>query len=245
MNAYREHHAICQSELKILLKKSPAHLFAEKFGGLKREETPDLWRGSYAHCKLLTPHLADSFPLYGRGKQGAEYKAEIDRAIAETPDIEILNHWIKRPGAIIEMPIFDVDPDTGIEIKGQPDVCLVDENIIVDLKTTGDASPGEFERSVLKYGYHIQAAFYIDMVKRKHCLANEPEPKFLILALEKSPPYCVASYYLNDEFIEYGRSEYKRALEIYKNCNGKFPGYGSKPKELFLPNWLKNKENFL
>ena len=81
--------------------------------------------------------------------------------------------------------------------------------------------------------------------ERPHQGYSEPEPQFLILALEKSAPYCVASYFLNYEFIDYGRSEYKRALEIYKSCKGKFPGYGSKPKELFLPNWIKNKENLL
>ena len=97
---------------------------------------------------------------------------------------------------------------TGILCRCRPDFWREDD-IIVDVKTTEDASPEEFSRSLAKWRYHVQAPFYMDGIE----LATGRRPKgFVFLVVEKKPPYAVAAYTLDPESIELGRSEYRADL---------------------------------
>jgi len=104
------------------------------------------------------------------------------------------------------------------EIDGQPyrgvlDK-LTDSGFIVDIKTTDDASPRGFAYSVRKYRYHVQAAMYLDGVM---ATGTKPEA-FILIAIEKAPPYLCAVYYLTDSDIEAGREAYKQDVETYRRC---------------------------
>jgi len=84
---------------------------------------------------------------------------------------------------------------------------------IVDLKTTRDASARPFMRSIIDYGYHRQAAFYLDGSLGK---------RFTFVVVESSDPFGVQVYDLSDEFIELGRSSYQSALKHIKICREKY-----------------------
>jgi hypothetical protein len=55
------------------------------------------------------------------------------------------------------------------------------------------ASPEEFAKSAMRFGYHIQEAFY----RRVMALAGEPIDRFIFIAVEKEPPFVTAVYELD------------------------------------------------
>lgn len=122
----------------------------------------------------------------------------------------------------------------GVKCKCRLD-WLVMKGIIVDLKTTEDASKTGFSKSVWQYRYMVQHAFYMDICKAA-CLEITD---FIFLAVEKSKPYQVALYKLDDESVNIGRDMYKKQLELYKSCVelDSWPSYGHEIETLSLPKW--------
>lgn len=117
--------------------------------------------------------------------------------------------------ALLDEP-HHCEVSAGTTFDGQPVKCradlVMDERpLIVDLKTTQDASPHAFAQSVGKYGYARQAAYYTDIFE---AVTGEPH-EFAFIAVEKSPPYEVRVYTLDDMTLEAGRCEYKRHLKHY------------------------------
>lgn len=107
---------------------------------------------------------------------------------------------------------------------------------IVDLKTTEDASPSGFGKSIYNYRYHVQGAFYADAYEQA---MGEPAKGFIFIAVEKQPPYAVALYYLVPEHFTFGRKEYEADLRVYHEClrTGEFPAYGNQIQPAQLPAW--------
>lgn len=122
-------------------------------------------------------------------------------------------------------------------LKSKPD-WLSHNGFIVDLKTTEDASPRGFAKSVWNYRYHVQAAFYLDAYEHQY---GEPARGFIFIAVEKTPPYAVALYYTPANLIELGRTTYERDLRVYQRCleTREWPAYGTDVMELQLPGWAK------
>lgn len=118
-----------------------------------------------------------------------------------------------------------------IGIKLIPDYRKDIKHIVVELKTTADASLDGFEREAVKYDYHIQAAFYSDMVERFH--KDQRAVKFIFIAQEKKKPFAFNLFECSPQFIGQGRYEYEMLLQLYKYCydNDKWPGY-----QCFCPN---------
>src|SRR5690606_35384875 len=63
----------------------------------------------------------------------------------------------------VEVPLAWTDAASGMRCKGKVDlVADVAGNIVLaDLKTTTDASPREFSRSIASWSMHVQAAHYM------------------------------------------------------------------------------------
>jgi hypothetical protein len=107
-------------------------------------------------------------------------------------------------------------------------------NIIGDIKTTNDASPRSFQRDIMKYGYHIQAAMVQDGI---YHVTKKMIETFVFIAIEKEEPYAIGIYELDKESIQKGREEYKALLDDYIPYQEKdvkiWPGY--KPTVISLP----------
>lgn len=118
--------------------------------------------------------------------------------------------------------------------RARPDL-IHRAGVIVDLKTTEDASPGGFQRSCFNFRYHVQAAFYLDGL----AACGEPAKGFAFIAVEKKAPYLVAVYEADPEMIAAGRQAYERDLLIYAEClrTDCWPGYGDAVQTLSLPKW--------
>ena len=142
-----------------------------------------------------------------------------------------------------EKSVYWIDATTGVLCRCRPDWWR-DDNLIVDLKTTEDASPEGFARSIAKFRYDVQDAFYTDGVQQ----ATGKRPKaFVFIAVEKKPPYGVGVYVLDAETKDLGRAQYQHDLRVYAECvrTGVWPGYGDKIQTISLPAWHANKNAHL
>jgi len=122
----------------------------------------------------------------------------------------------------------------GVQVKCKID--LQNKGYIFDLKSTDDASPEGFRRSIGKWNYERQAAFYTDIA-----LQNNVEVKgFVFVAVEKKAPFNVGVYMLEKDSEELGRNDYKKALAKYKLHTEKpetHTGYSPEILPIASPNW--------
>lgn len=121
-----------------------------------------------------------------------------------------------------------IDVDTGLLCKGRLDLLVVGERItrpiIVDVKTTVDASPTGFMYEAYKWGYPAQLAMYFDAVRA--VLQQEPKDPVLA-AIENVYPYELALYDVELDYLDLGRSQYKAILGQIKEAmdTDTWPGY--------------------
>lgn len=150
-----------------------------------------------------------------------------------------------------EASVYWNDAETGELCRCRPDFWRWD-GIIVDLKTTDDASPQAFGKSVANWRYHVQAEMYLDGMNAAWAAGNFPDgyakPKaFIFLVVEKKPPYAVASYVLDAESAAQGQREYRENLAVFAECkrNDSWPAYGDDIQTVGLPTWylLRNGAN--
>lgn len=147
-----------------------------------------------------------------------------------------------------------IDPKTGETIGEQlcrvrPDYWRKD-GIIVDLKTTEDASEEEFARSIAKWAYHVQDDFYrqgiAQALRQGGGFEDFAAPRaFLFIAVEKTACVVdgqakgVAVYSLDDESRALGQMQWRGDLARYTQCqnSGEWPGYSPKIRQIKLPAW--------
>ena len=113
-------------------------------------------------------------------------------------------------GGVAESSHFATD-EHGVLRKCRPDYLIESQGILIDIKTTKDASAYGFSKAIHEYRYHRQAAWYIDALR----LAGKRAERFVFVVVEKSSPYMVRVYELDHEAIERGRDDYRRLLEEY------------------------------
>jgi len=134
------------------------------------------------------------------------------------------------------------DGATGEWCKARPDLLCRWEgrSVIVDVKTTRDASPMWFGRDALRMGYDAQLGFYRDGLA-----AIAPgERGGVIIAIEKDAPHCIAVYALPAEVMELGSRKAARWLKQSAECRrtGIYPGYPGELQNLELPPWAYTAE---
>lgn len=120
----------------------------------------------------------------------------------------------------------EIETEAGaIKVKIKPDHLNDKKKIIVDLKTCIDASLDGFTRHAADLDYHIQAAFYADLME---LITGDNRPwDFFFIAQEKKAPYAFNIFEASPQFISQGRYEYEHLCGLYKQCldNDKWPGY--------------------
>lgn len=255
---YRQHPAISRSELWHI-RESP-----QKFKYYKEnppEPTPALLFGQVFHKMLLEPEtFNDEFVVAPetnrrtkKGKQMweafvadhenqtiipvemyAQSKEMCESVKRETLAVKLLN------GAA-EVPFFWTDEMTGEECKCRVDVLNTEysQPIIVDVKTTADASTEAFIRSAINYGYDLQSAMYSDGVEKN----IGKKPLFVFIAVEKEPPYAVNILQADELLLRRGYDLFREYIGIYHDCKmtGNFYGYLGRLNQinnLALPAWL-------
>ena len=111
---------------------------------------------------------------------------------------------------------------------------------VVDLKSTDDPSPDEFARSVARYGYHRQAAWYSTAAEA----LTGVRPSFAFVAVRSSPPYEVSVYELEPEAVEQGERENRETLAELSRAmaTGNYAAsWESGVTTINLPKWARSK----
>lgn len=235
-----------------LLDKSPAHLRAY-LDGAEREETEPLFKGTLIHAVVLEPDSVGSRYYLepdgdGRTKAVKEARAEAaslnpgkipvrqaDLDMAVRIRDSVYSHKAAKAllGADgeVERSVFWTNDDTGEPCKARLDKLSQTKAFIADVKSTRDASPDAFAKSIVTYRYDVQAVHYAESLGLR----------FVFIAVEKTPPYAVAVYAVNPEIMAYGRKRRDPNLRTYAECkaSGRWPSYPETIQHIQLPRWAR------
>lgn len=238
-----------------LLARSPAHYQWSR--AHPYPETPALRVGKATHSLALEGREAfaaafavapecDRRTTVGKGiwadflaaSEGRTVLTASEAELVEGMAASILAHPLAPAlieGGTPELSMIWTDPETGAPCKGRADLARLADGVILDLKTALSAAPEDFARAVLNYGYATQAAAYLSGAAALGADVSD----FIILAVEKSPPFAVGVYRLPDAALELGRRRWREACRTFADCreSGIWPGYGDGITELVLPNW--------
>jgi hypothetical protein len=99
-----------------------------------------------------------------------------------------------------ELSIYWTD-ETGARWKARPDCFTAD--CIYELKTTQDVRPAAFARTRRRFGYDLQAAHYVEAVRRLTGTA----PRFAYIAIEPRAPHYVWVHELGAADLERAADE--------------------------------------
>jgi hypothetical protein len=250
---YHAWDAASNSRLTRLLR-SPAHLRA--YMDEQPERTPALVLGDAIHKAILEPDLFRGRFVRapegdGRTKAVQEARREL---MASFPRATMLTAadfdcalavrdsvWchpaarkLLRAAEHVEASAVWRDEDAGVLCKARADALVPEFGTIVDIKSTVDAGPGAFERSLWAYAYFQQGAFYLDGFSI--VLASYFE-HFVNIAVEKEPPYAVALYRIREDAIAAGRERIRPLLHLYRQCmeTGRWPAYSTEVLDISLP----------
>lgn len=257
--------AVSNSRLTALLK-SPADCLRAQQGDT--EMTDALRFGSAAHAAVLQPMVyAEKYRIFTGEKRTKEAKAEWQRMAGEVGERNIVRekeaaqiaamamavrkHRAAR--AVLDLPgIQEVvmlwrHTDTGLLVKSKIDHYATDAGVLVDYKTTRDADPEKFERSLYNYGYYRQGAMYLLGMSA----LGHPLKDFVVVAQEKTEPEAVSCMRIVGDALVAGRTHVELLLAEYarRKDSGDWPEVEPEPRffemeghdaqivDIDLPNW--------
>jgi hypothetical protein len=243
---YRSALGVANSDLK-KMEQSPAHYRAHMLAkGTPIKPTRSQVFGLVLHGSLLEPDRV----LHVVRPEGLSFQTKVGEAWRDSQTLPIMT---AEEGADIagataamqahpigsailhkaqkEVSVFSRCLDTGLAIKGRLDLVFTDETgrtVIADIKTCEDAR--EFPRDARKWGYHRQAAWYLDLLGAS---------AFLFVAVEKTAPYGIRVFQLDEESLERGREIYRDNLRTLRECTGsaKWSGYSDEIQPLTIRPW--------
>lgn len=256
---------LSSTQIKDVLR-TPAHFYAKHLAVNKKSHAPTatMLLGTVVHTLVLESDKFDaeyaiSEKFDRRTKQGKADAAEFEDANAHKMVIDsdlhtqaklmadnILKHPVARllrlPSMIAEASIFYTDVETDLDCRIRPDYHLppceqFPYGLIVDLKTTDNASYSAFTRTIVNFGYHISAAMYCDGFMQMYD-TTEP-PAFLWLIGERDAPYAVVCYEPDFSTMQKGDDKKREALQLLAECmsSGHYPAYPTHPINIELPAW--------
>ena len=250
------------SHLRELLR-SPLHYIRSI--STPSKETPAMKLGTAVHCAILEPERFEieyikAPSIDKRTKDGKAIWSELEqsgRIVLSTDEytkaIEMANaarsHEIASKlisGGVSEQSVYWLQKVYSLDVqeilcKARPDYIkpLKKGYVIVDIKTTQDASISEFQRKAYyQWLYHLQAAHYLrgfEAVTGKKVIA------FMYVAIESEPPYAISIFKAGDDYLQAGMKKTQELYELYATCvaRNNWPSYSSEIQELRLPKWVQ------
>ena len=242
-----------------VLARSPLHYWSKYLdpNRVPREPTPAMRLGTAIHTAVLEPgefvkrhHVAPvvdrrtkdgkaawEYALQYAADNGAELISNDDALTCMSIAAVVRDHPTARKvfaQGQAELSLYWTDTETGLLCKCRPD--WLNMPLIVDLKSTEDASPEAFQRSAWNWRYWVQAAWYMDGVEQ--ATGQRPDA-FVFAAFEKSAPYAPAFYFADAVMLDMGRKEYRKLLRILADCKATdtWGGYDTAVTPLTVPLW--------
>ena len=104
--------------------------------------------------------------------------------------------------------IYGVDEATGMGTRGELDI-FSSLGAIVDLKSSKETRRSGFEKQIWNFGYHIQAAWYQDLVFQ---LTGNRYP-FVFVVVGNRGGHYVETYDLDESWMEMARPVIRRGID--------------------------------
>ena len=104
-----------------------------------------------------------------------------------------------------------VEGQDPIRLKCKPDCVMPSFGLIIDLKTTSDPHPDAWRWSAEDYGYHRQAAIYLQAMEAYY---GKPF-RFFFGVVRSKAPYEVGVYELDDDSISRGWNQVEDLIAEY------------------------------
>ncbi len=259
---------LSSSKAKKFLQETPQRIMWDEVHK-EFKHNPVCAQGTAYHTKILEPENFDRdiavSPFWdARTKEGKAAKAAFLQAnegktiideIAYENVIGMATATLAHPtasqlldGSLNETSIFweceDFATEQTVLLKVRPDALGVDafgKPVIIDLKTTSDASWSSMQRDILKYGYHISAAMYlrgVNQCKPVLDMFKQEFSAFVLVCVESEPPYQVACYEIGEDFIQKGNAALDVAINRYCDAlQQDFPGYPTTLRVINAPPW--------
>lgn len=244
---YRGNPAIGSTDLNTF-RKSPALYHGLKTGEFKQPDGDHFLVGRAAHCLILEPDDFDKRYMKNPGldrrkKADAE---EHNRIVASGIGVLSLDNWRDvhrmaesvKSNPIASEILFASENEVSwrTEYMNLGVQCRSDiwsDRHIGDLKTA--ESLGKFSRSFHDMGYWLQAWLYSYIVAK----VAQCRPKFTFIVVEKSPPYAVGTFQMDDAYLKYAQEKTEATLERFSEClnTGVWPRDKMDTAALSLPKW--------
>lgn len=223
----------------------------------ERKDTAAMFAGRAFHMAILEP---DRFlKTYINKPEGFDGRTAFGKQfIRDNADKELIDHKLgsalkgMRESILLhadagpdllravatELPIFWIDPETGLPCKAKIDE-LRDDGAAIDWKKTANIEPALFFAQAYKLNYHVQAAFYVDGL-----IANGIDvPEYKINAVEGEFPFDVAPYRVPEDILNEGRAVYhewlRKVAEYRKSGLVRWPGVVPVTCDFALPNYAR------
>lgn len=224
------------------LKEKPEQTPAMRIGTLAHLATfqPDLYARSVAMAPIVDRRTKDGKAIWQQFQSENEGRELV--TVDEQQMLTALSGAVRRHPLIgkllnkgdSEVSVFSKDTPTGLVTKCRFDWINPEDGVFLDLKTTEDASPTGFARSIGNFRYHIQDAHYTQL-GRDHGM----DFKFIFVAVEKHPPYAVAIYVLDEATRIQAEAIRRQQLETLASCETfqSWPAYSTEIQTLSLKQW--------
>lgn len=252
----RERGLVSKSVLDIV-HRSPAHYDAWVSGTLPEKKSEELDFGGLFHCALLEPDrfgatyivepdFGDCRKKENRERRDAWREENSGRTPIAADHDEAIRGMVKAVHAhpiagkavrdgLSEVTLRWRDAETGLECKARADYYVSSRRMVVDAKSSTDASFDAFRKSVANYRYHVQDAMY----RAGFAAVGAPIQHFMFVVVEKTPPYAIATYVLDMDAIQAGHTAATRDMQKLAQAlsTNEWPGYPVGIQQLDLPPW--------
>ncbi|WP_280368009.1 PD-(D/E)XK nuclease-like domain-containing protein [Nocardia abscessus] len=178
----------------------------------------DKWQSNDAKARVAEIREAGGIPLRPK-----EFDA-VHQAAENLRNHERVRRWLASGEP--ELSVYYRDLVTGVMLRARADwVHWIDERtaLILDVKKSRAAGPGEFRESVEKFGYDCQQDWY-----QAAFAAHGITTAFEFGVICSDPPYEPYVVDLSDRYFEPAAERNRRAIDIYAACreSGHWPSWG-------------------
>lgn len=254
---------ISSSGLRTIESKTPLHYWSTSYlnpDRLEPEQKDHFAFGQAAHTLLLSESgFKEKFVV--RPDQFKDWRKDAAKAwrdemqaagktVLVPDDLKVIRHIAAQLAAdplvasgilrgAIEHSMIWKDAKTGVWLRARPDVIPSADGVLVDLKTTTDASPESVQRSVLNFNYAMQGA--LAGLGMEATLGTKMTD-FVLVWMEKKAPYAVRVSPVDPEWTYWARRQLRRAIDTFAKCieTGVWPGYEGE-ETIHMPQWLRTR----
>ena len=189
-----------------------------------------VWRDGASYCRTHDP-AKDELPDAGVVTLKAD-EMEVVLGMRDAVQAHTRASTLFEGAGARELTGIWDDPETGVRCKIRPDRLVERARMLVEIKTTRDASEWRFPRDAENRGYFRKVAFY----HRGLAALGWKRTATAVLAIESAAPYDMMPYLIDEEDPGLAKAdeELSRLLRTLRTCTetDEWPGY---EEQLFRP----------